>query len=245
MMSKGVTLPEGKIPRSLPIYVRANYTYPNGMRPIVKIQMVFNETERISEEERKSNLNMICKKWWMAVVLNRNYDHERQYQNISDTMIAEHINNKCADYKMLTESQVKGLSAGDAKVDVNDTSGKKGQSDGDSNSSGSKNDPLGGQSPEDLGGVRGLLNKLKRRGAAGNGCFTELHIILNRRGENNIGDYLHSGCLDPTVQFKGNTTKPIESQGQVSFAQSGIHEILRDSSAREFMNGQQLMNPLP
>jgi hypothetical protein len=248
MMSKGMQIPTKDIPRSLPIYVRANFTYPNGMRPIVEIQMKLNETERISEAEKKYNMNMICRKWWMSVVLNRNFDHEAQYKNISDTMLQEHINNKCADFKMLSDEQVKGLTKGEHKIDVNDTTRMPpGGKDGDGQG-GKKKDPLEGKNLMDFG-IRDLLNALKkgkasRAGATGNYCFTQLHVILNRRGENNYGDYLHSGCLDPTQPPSGKDSKPVESQGQVSFAQRGIHEVMRDRNAREFMNDQQLMNPL-
>lgn len=48
MTGNKVELPEGKIVGSVPVYLRANYTYPNGMRPIVAARMKFNETERLS-----------------------------------------------------------------------------------------------------------------------------------------------------------------------------------------------------
>jgi hypothetical protein len=47
MVTRGFQIPSDKIVGSLPMWIRANYTYPNGVRPVVKIQMVFNETEKL------------------------------------------------------------------------------------------------------------------------------------------------------------------------------------------------------
>lgn len=47
MVSQGFRIPSDKIVGSLPMWIRANYSYANAVRPIVKIQMTFNETVKV------------------------------------------------------------------------------------------------------------------------------------------------------------------------------------------------------
>ena len=182
-------------------------------------------------------MNMICRKWWMAVVLNRNYDHEQQYKNISDIMMQEHINNKCADYKMLSDDQLSGMKNRENKVDVADEALEDRV-----NKAREEFETAAKAASDKKNGFSGGAASY-RKAATGNYCFTQLHVILNRRGEVNMGDYIHSGCLDPTQPVINSTTK-IEPQGQVSFAQKGMTEVLRDIQARDHMNNQRILTPL-
>ena len=120
MVTEGVKIPPKTTPKSLPVYLRANYSFPNGMRPIVEVQVKINETERIAPLDRKSNMNMVCRKYWMTVVLNRNFDQEGNYANISDAMKREHLSNICADYVMLSDEKLNALKE-QPKEDILDT----------------------------------------------------------------------------------------------------------------------------
>lgn len=271
MTGAKVELPEGEIPGSLPVYLRANFTYPNGMRPIVYARMKLNETERLSAEERESNVNAICRKWWTAVVVNRNFDHEARYENISASVRQELLNNKCADYKVVTDGQAADLRAQENKVDVedpdvpsapgSDTAGKDGKAGGKgggkdgkaggksggsgsgsgANGSGSK----GGSGKDPFGlasnGLSGL-NKYMQK-ASGVFCFTQLHVILNRRFHDKIGDYSYSGCLDPTLPVS-NSTKPVVEQPGISLAQTDMRRLALQATAGQFMNDQHSLSPL-
>jgi hypothetical protein len=185
------------------------------------------------------------------VVVNRNFDHEDQYKNISESVRQEMVINKCADYTILSDGQTSHLRDKENKVEVEDpdqlaaleaskannpfaggsgsgsASGK-----GSGSGSGSSADPhgIGGSGPSGL-------NKYMKA-ASGVYCFTQLHIILNRRYHDNIGDYAYSGCLDPTAPII-NASKPVVTQAAISLAQARVQHV-----ASQFMNEQQSLSPL-
>lgn len=269
MTGINVELPDGKIPGSLPVYLRANFTYPNGMRPIVYARMKLNETERLSvgclyeAQDRESNINTICRKWWTSVVINRNFDHEATYRNISDTVKQLLLNNKCADYKVIPDSNSEDVHAQENKVDVEDpdvaaasqnsadqNEGRK-KGDGTSGSNGSQSNSNGSgggsggsmKNPFGLGssGLSGLNKYMKK--ASGIFCFTQLHVILNRRFHDKIGDYSYSGCSDPTMPVS-NSTKPVVEQPGISLAQTDLGRLAVHSVSSHLFNDQQSFSPL-
>lgn len=175
-------------------------------------------------------MNMICKKWWTSVVINRNFQHEDDYKNISQSVLSELTSNKCADYAVLSDEESSKMKDKEIKVDVEDP---------DSPEKGDKT-----SEKENHGGP--AKNNAHSQGATGKNCFTQLHVILNRRFKDNIGDYAHSGCLDSkagkTEQAKSANTADKDSR--TALAQSGMSRVILDTETMGYMNEQQNLSPL-
>lgn len=263
MTGAKVELPADQIPGSLPVYLRANYSYPNGVRPIVAARMKLNETERLSVSaahqaaKDQASSTTLCRKWRTSVVVNRNFDQEASYRNVSDSVQQALLNNQCADYVTITHDSA-AAQAEENKVDVEDpdipgsSSGAANGGSGKSGGSGSSSSSAGGGADAGKSGKRGDpfglggsglsgLNKYMQQ-AAGVFCFTQLHVILNRRYTPNVGDYSYSGCRDPTQTATDG--KPAVEQGATSLAQTDLRRLALHSGAPAFMHGQQALGPL-
>lgn len=161
---------------------------------------------------------MICKRWYMSTVLNRNFDDETNYKNVSIQIDDARKNNICADYVMISDDVLQARNKQKSTVYLNDQGLVPGK----------------GVNGEDL---MNASNKYKVS-AHGSACLTQLHIILNRNSQNNIGDYMKSGCEDSEVLVsppKATTTK---------LAQSEMVRLLRDKQKSQYMRAQKKIDPL-
>lgn len=174
----------------------------------------------------------------MSVVINRNYEQEAEYKTIQDEINTMHSNKKCANYGMLSKEQVKGLSSEQPKVTLYDPDWK-----GNDGKDKKKKKAKKSEREKWKEELKSSGPSKYRMSATGQTCSTQLHTIINRRFIDNMGDYWHSGCSDPTVPKakKGEKTKP---QSSVSFAQKGAAHVLTAAETRELKHDQQPLSPL-
>jgi hypothetical protein len=150
----------------------------------------------------------------MSTVLNRNFDDEVNYKNVSVQIDDMRKNNICADYVMISDDVLQARNKQKSTVYLSD------------NGLDSNGKPL-------LSGA----NKFKAA-AHGSACLTQLHIILNRNNENNIGDYMKSGCDDSNLM----TAPPTEVR--TNLAQTDMARLLRDKQKSQYMRAQKKIDPL-
>jgi hypothetical protein len=58
-----------------------------------------------NENDHPTEPSIACKKWWIHVTLNRNYEHELMYKNITDSVDKMKTVRKCADYFLVPGSK--------------------------------------------------------------------------------------------------------------------------------------------
>lgn len=170
------------------------------------------------------------------MVINRNFQHEDEYKNVSQSVLSELVNNKCADFAVLSDEQSSKMKEKENKVAVEDPDDPNGAS-----KDGKKGDNGDGSR---AGGI--ASNNKHSQAATGHNCFTQLHVILNRRFKDNIGDYAHSGCLDQDGRTgtQQQTVKSAGSDSKTALAQSRMNKVIMDTHATNYMKSQHNLSPL-